>query len=84
VPVVVLTEPSLHTEDPASCKISVRVYGDSPALTALCEDDGGWIPSLPEVKLAWDSASRKGVVSRSASPGGVRYQIVGWEQFTGA
>jgi alpha-D-xyloside xylohydrolase len=31
--VLPLAEPSLHTEDPAGWKISVRVYGDSPALT---------------------------------------------------
>jgi alpha-D-xyloside xylohydrolase len=63
-----LAEASGNTEDAASWRIRVRMYGDRPAPFTLYEDDGSGAPALTEVRL---TADRQG--------GGRRYQIIGWD-----
>jgi alpha-D-xyloside xylohydrolase len=76
-----LAEPTLHTEDPASWRLLVQVYGDRPAPATLYEDDGGWNPSLAEVTLTWDAQTRSGSLKRSGGAAGPRYDVAGWKQF---
>jgi alpha-D-xyloside xylohydrolase len=63
-----LAEASGNTEDAASWRIRVRMYGDRPAPFTLYEDDGSGAPALTEVRL---TADRQG--------GGRRYRIIGWD-----
>lgn len=70
-----LAEPTLHTDDPASWRLTVNVYGEKPAPAKLYEDDGSWTPALEEVQLAWDAASKTGSLKRSG-PG--QYQVTEW------
>ena len=70
-----LAEPTLHTDDPASWHLTVRVYGDKPAPAKLYEDDGSWAPALTEVQLAWDPDRQTGSLTRSG-PG--KYEVVKW------
>ena len=70
-----LAEPTLHTEDPASWRLTVHVYGDKPAPAMLYEDDGSWAPALTEVRLAWDPDHQTGSLVRS-SPG--KYEVTKW------
>ena len=74
-----LAEPTLHTDDPASWRLRVQVYGDKPAPVTLYEDDGGWSPALAEVALAWDPEGRSGSVKRSGGGPGPQYSVVEWK-----
>jgi alpha-D-xyloside xylohydrolase len=67
-----LAEPTLHTDDGASWRVSVQVYGERPAMVKLYEDEE--IGRLAEVKLTWDAVARSGSVS-----GARRYQVAGWK-----
>ncbi|HEY3840565.1 MAG TPA: TIM-barrel domain-containing protein [Bryobacteraceae bacterium] len=70
-----LAEPSLHTGDPASWRLTIHVYGDQPAPSTLYEDDGTWNPALTEVRLTWDGARKTGSLARS---GAGKYEAVKW------
>jgi alpha-D-xyloside xylohydrolase len=71
-----LAEASGNTEDPASRRLRVQVYGSTPAPATLFEDDGSWLPSLTEVTLTWN---REGAVHRSANGGAPMYEISEWK-----
>ncbi len=71
-----LAEPTLHTDDPASWRVTVQVYGDRPAPAVLYEDDGSAMPALTEVTLTWEGA---GSVKRAGEGAGPRYQVIGWK-----
>ncbi|MGA2770278.1 MAG: glycoside hydrolase family 31 protein [Bryobacteraceae bacterium] len=71
-----LAEPTLHTDDPASWRLTVQVYGDHPTPATLYEDDGGWNPALTEVALVWDSERHSGSMKRSGSG---RYEVAEWK-----
>jgi len=73
-----LAEPTLHTEDPASWRIDVQVYGDRPTPAVLYEDDGSWNPAVGEVTLTADGG-RPGPVTRSNEGAGPKYQIRNWK-----
>jgi alpha-D-xyloside xylohydrolase len=73
-----LAEATLHTDDAASWRVSVQVYGEAPNAVVLYEDDGGWAPALPEVTLSWDGAA--GAVKRSGTGTGPRYEVTGWKK----
>jgi alpha-D-xyloside xylohydrolase len=75
-----LAEPTLHTDDPSSWRVSAQVYGDRPAPAVLYEDDGSWAPALAEVTLSWDPAARSGAVRRSGGGAGPRYEVTGWKE----
>jgi alpha-D-xyloside xylohydrolase len=70
--VLPLAEVSLHTEDPASWKLSAQVYGDGRSGAVLYEDDGSFAPQLQEVRLRWDGRS-------GAVEGARRYEVVSWK-----
>ena len=52
-----LAEPTLHTEDPASRRLTAQVYGAGPARAVLYADDGTWNPSLETVTLSWEAGA---------------------------
>ena len=70
-----LAEPTLHTNDPASWRLTVHVYGKKPVVAKLYEDDGSWTPALTEVQLAWDGDRKAGSLTRSG-PG--KYEVAKW------
>lgn len=76
--VLPLATPTLHTEDAASWRLSVMVYGDGSRGARLYEDDGSYEPTLPEVRLSWDASSGKGATVRSAPAGARAYSVVDW------
>jgi alpha-D-xyloside xylohydrolase len=68
-----LAEVTQHTDDPASRRLTVRVYGDGALGAHLYEDDGGWAPNLREVQLVWDASASEGQVA-----GGSEYSVTEW------
>lgn len=76
-----LATPTLHTADPASWILSVRVYGTKPQPTRLYEDDGSFSTVLPEVRLEWDAASNTGHLVRltPATPEAPHYSVSDWK-----
>ncbi len=70
-----LAEPTLHTDDPASWRLTVNVYGGKPLPATLYEDDGSWVPSLAEVRLDWDADRQTGSL-KGAGTG--KYEVAKW------
>ena len=70
-----LAEVTLHTDDPASWRLTVHVYGEKPVLATLYEDDGSWSPALTEVQLTWDPGRKTGSMIRSGSG---KYEVAKW------
>jgi alpha-D-xyloside xylohydrolase len=78
--VLPLAQPTLDTDDPASRKLSIWVYGDGARAATLFEDDGGWDPALDSVQLDWDNATKSGHLLRSSSTLINAYEILNWKQ----
>ena len=55
-----LAKPTLHTNDPASWQLTAQVYGNGGQGAQLFEDDGSYHPTLPEVRLEWDTVKKAG------------------------
>jgi alpha-D-xyloside xylohydrolase len=75
-----LAEPTLHTADPASWRITALAYGRGRAAGTLFEEDGGLDPAVTEVRLIWESAASSGSVQRSGPGQGPRYEVVEWKR----
>ncbi len=74
-----LAEGTLHTADPRSFNVTVRVYGSGAHGGVLHEDDGRPNPQITRVLLHWDAERRSGSVVREGTGSGQRYQIRSWE-----
>jgi len=74
-----LAQVTLHTDDPASRRLTVLVCGDRPAPATLYEDDGAVPARLAEVTLSWDAATRRGSLSRDGEPAGPPYEVIAWQ-----
>jgi alpha-D-xyloside xylohydrolase len=70
-----LAEPALHTDDPASWRLTVNIYGDQPVPATLYEDDGTSAPTLAEVQFNWDADRKTGTMKRA---GIGRYEVLKW------
>jgi alpha-D-xyloside xylohydrolase len=70
-----LAQPTLHTEDPQSWKLTALVYGDGHRAATLYEDNGASPPSLTAVTLSWDASTKTGSVSHAGA-----YEVVAWKQ----
>jgi alpha-D-xyloside xylohydrolase len=70
-----LADVTLHTDDPASWRLTVNVYGSKPAPAVLYEDDGSWSPALTPVDLAWDADRGTGSLKRAGSG---KYAVAQW------
>lgn len=77
--VLPLATPTLHTDDPASWQLSVRIFGDGARGATLYEDDGTFSPVLNTVSLRWDAAAKAGKLARSAPAGAVSYSATDWK-----
>jgi len=77
--VLPLAQPTLHTDDPQSWKITALVFGDGHRAATLYEDDGSSTPSLRPVTISWDAAKKTGAVSRPAGPGACAYEVAAWK-----
>jgi alpha-D-xyloside xylohydrolase len=77
--VLPLAQPTLHTDDPQSRKLTVLVYGDGHQAATLWEDDGASPPALDAVTLSWDAVKKAGSTARAGAPGGGAYEVVEWK-----
>jgi alpha-D-xyloside xylohydrolase len=74
-----LAQPTLHTADPASYRLTAQLYGAGPAATSVFEDDGIAPASLAEVRLSWDAAAKSGSVHREGASGTPQYEVIEWK-----
>ncbi len=75
-----LAQPTLHTEDPDSFNLTVRVYGPGDRPCVLYEDDGSVKPAFTPVTLAWDAARQAGSVERSGRTYEHSYVVKRWDR----
>ena len=74
-----LAEPTLHTADPASYRLTAHVYGAGNVSAAVYEDDGHTPAALSEVRLSWDASGKSGSVHREGQSRTPRYEVVEWK-----
>ncbi|MDP4184299.1 MAG: glycoside hydrolase family 31 protein [Bacteroidota bacterium] len=74
-----LAQPTLHTEDPDSFKLTALVFGENVRPAILFEDDGSWSPLLKKVKLEWDSKKQKGNLVREGKATSQQYSVTEWK-----
>jgi alpha-glucosidase (family GH31 glycosyl hydrolase) len=77
-----LADATLHTDDPASRRLTVLVCGNGNASTILYEDDDGLPPQLTEVRLSWDASNARGTLTRQRDHPGPMYEVTGWQPLT--
>lgn len=70
-----LAQPTLHTDDPQSWKLTALVFGDGHLPATLYEDNGGSAASFTPVTLTWDASKKTGAVSQAKT-----YRVVTWKQ----
>lgn len=75
-----LADATLHTDDPASGRLTVRVYGGADASLTLYEEDGEHQPALTEYRLAWSAARRAGTARRLGPMRAPRYSVGAWKE----
>jgi len=79
-----LAEPAPHTGDPATRRLTVKVYGDGSLPFTLYEDDDFTTDALHgnynRVSLTWDNTGKIGHVERTGQGDYPKYQITAWEQ----
>ncbi|HVV73669.1 MAG TPA: TIM-barrel domain-containing protein, partial [Verrucomicrobiae bacterium] len=73
-----LAEPTLHTDDPNSYRLTALIYGDGSRGATLYEDDGAFVPKLSTIKLSWDSDKKSGKATRDGVLSS--YRVVEWKQ----
>jgi alpha-D-xyloside xylohydrolase len=81
--VLPLATPTLHTGDPRSYALEVRVYGDGHLPMALIEDDGETFDylngHLNRVTLTWDARTEQGSLTREGSANVPYYTVNQWQ-----
>ena len=77
-----LAQPTLHTADPASYRLSAHIFGSAPATAVVFEDDGKRPARLTEVRLEWNAGSKSGSVHRAGPTQQPQYDVVEWKQRT--
>jgi len=79
-----LAEPAIHAGDPATRRLTVKVYGEGSLPFTLYEDDDLTTDALQggynRVSLTWDNAGKIGHTERTGQGNYPRYEITGWEQ----
>lgn len=82
--VLPLADPTLHTEDPASMRLTVHVYGDGSLPCTLVEDDGVSYDysngHCNRLTVAWDAAGHCETITRTGNAECPRYECVAWHQ----
>lgn len=74
-----LAQPTLHTDDPASWKLTALVFGDGSQGAQLFEDDGSFTPTLTRVTLSWDKAAATGQLATAESTVKPKYNVTEWK-----
>jgi alpha-D-xyloside xylohydrolase len=78
-----LAIPTLHTDDPASFDLRVRVYGAGHLPIHLYEDDGATFAyeqgAYNRVTLSWDAHSGQGSLRREGDGDYPRYSVREWQ-----
>jgi alpha-D-xyloside xylohydrolase len=81
--VLPLATPTLHTADPRSFELSVRIYGDGRLPITLYEDDGATFDyqhnAMNQVTLTWDAPTERGSLSRVGDANVPRYTVKDWQ-----
>jgi alpha-D-xyloside xylohydrolase len=78
--VLPLAQPALHTDDSASRRLHVEVFGDGSRAATLFEDDGIEPPTLEPVRLEWNAATKTGAVIRATQAPASAYEALDWKQ----
>jgi alpha-D-xyloside xylohydrolase len=78
-----LAQPTLHTADPDSFKLTVRGYGSGDLACILHEDDGSPDPVFTEVNLNWPATAETGTLHRSRVATQPAYMADRWERISG-
>jgi hypothetical protein len=78
--VLPLAQPTLHTADPASYRLTVRVYGDGELPITLYEDDGVSLDYQQEqynrLEIAWEAG--EGKLTRRGEGSYPQYVVEEW------
>jgi alpha-D-xyloside xylohydrolase len=74
-----LAQPTLHTADPASYRLSAQVYGAGSASALVYEDEGQLPVALTEVRLNWDASGKSGSVHREGPSRTPQYEVIDWK-----
>jgi alpha-D-xyloside xylohydrolase len=74
-----LAQPTLHTADPASFRLSVQLYGRQAATAHVFEDDGRTPAGLTGTRLSWDGSGAAGSVQREGAAPAQHYEVVDWK-----
>jgi alpha-D-xyloside xylohydrolase len=77
--ILALAQPTLHTDDPDSFKLTAFVFGENIKNAVLFEEDGSLDPELKEVRLVWDNKTQKGHVERDGKPSDLQYSVIDWK-----
>lgn len=78
--VLPLAQPTLHTDDPQSWRLTALVYGDGREAALLFEDAGDFEPSLSEVRVEWHESTGNGRLVPQSSGAPMRYEVTAWER----
>ncbi len=78
-----LAQPTLYAKDPDNWRLTVLVYGDGDIPATLYEEDGSINPELIKVNLLWDSTNKKGMLKRTGSGTGRKYEVLEWKLIQG-
>ena len=74
-----LAQPTLHTADPASYRLTAYVYGTGSATSSVYEDEGSSPVALTEMRLNWDASRKAGSVHREGPPPSPHYEVIEWK-----
>jgi alpha-D-xyloside xylohydrolase len=80
-----MAKPTLHTEDPASFDLTVRIYGDGALSATLYEDDGLTLDYQNHkynlLTITWDDQTQAGREKRTGDFDGAHYQVRDWKKY---
>jgi alpha-D-xyloside xylohydrolase len=74
-----LAQPTLHTADPLSYRLTAQVYGAGSAKAMIYQDDGGAPAALSGVRLSWDASGKSGSVKREGATHMPQYEVTEWK-----
>jgi alpha-D-xyloside xylohydrolase len=74
-----LAQPTLHTDDPDSFKLTALIFGENITPAVLFEEDGSLDPEIKTVRLVWDNKTQKGHVEREGKSSSQQYSVINWK-----
>lgn len=83
--VLPMAKPTLHTDDPASFDLTVRIYGNGALPATLFEDDGLTLDyqnrKFNKLTLSWSDQSQAGSEKRTGDFNGSQYHVSDWKKW---